>query len=42
MCIYGTTYDNNENIILMEQARADVSLAKIREKIELKKKKQIE
>ena len=42
MCIYGTTCDNNENIILMEQARADVSLAKIREKIELKKKKQTE
>ena len=44
MCIYGTTCDNNENSILMEQARTDVSLAKIDEKfskkgtIKLKKK----
>ena len=42
MCIYGTTCDNIENANLMEQARADVSLDKIRKKIELKKKKQTE
>ena len=42
MCIYGTTCDNIENANLMEQARTDVSLEKIQEKIELKKKKQTE
>ena len=42
MCIYGTTCDNNENAILMEQARTDVSLDKIRESLELKKNKQTE
>ena len=42
MCIYGTTCDNNENSILMEQARNDVSLEKINEKIQLKKSNQTE
>ena len=42
MCIYGTTCDNNENAILMEQARTDVSLTKIMESLEIKKNKQTE
>ena len=42
MCIYGTTCDNNENSILMDQARNDVSLEKINEKIQIKKNSQIE
>ena len=42
MCIYGTTCDNNENSILMEQAKSDVSVEKIKEKIQLKKNSQIE
>ena len=42
MCIYGTTCDNNENSILMEQAKNDVSLEKINEKIQMKKNNQIE
>ena len=40
ICIY--IINNNKNIILIEQERANKSLAKIREKIELKKKKQTE
>ena len=39
MCIYGTTCDNNENALLMEQARTEFSLEKIRENIEIKKNK---
>ena len=42
MCIYGTTCDNNENAMLMEQERTDVSLDKIRQKIEIKKNKHTE
>ena len=42
LCIYGTTCDNNENSILIEQARNDVSLEKINEKIQIKKNSQIE
>ena len=42
LCIYGTTCDNNENSILMEQARNDVPLEKINEKIQQKKNSQIE
>ena len=42
LCIYGTTYDNNENSILMEQARNDVKLENINEKIQIKKNSQIE
>lgn len=42
MCIYGTTCDNNENSLLIEQARNDVSLEKINEKIQMKKNSQIE
>ena len=42
LCIYGTTCDNNENSILMEQAKNDVPLSKINEKIQQKKNSQIE
>ena len=42
MCIYGTTCDSNENSIYLEQARNDVSLEKINEKIQIKKNTQIE
>ena len=42
MCIYGTTCDNNENSKLMEQAKSDVSVEKIKEKIQQKKNSQIE
>ena len=42
MCIYGTTCDNNENVILMEQARTDVSLNDLRQSLEIKKNKKTE
>ena len=42
MCIYGTTCDNNENSLLIEQARNDVPLEKINEKIQMKKNSQVE
>ena len=39
MCIYGTTCDNNENALLMEQAKTEVTLEKIGESLEIKRNK---
>ncbi len=39
LCIYGTTCNNTENAIYMEQSRNDIPLEKIEEQIQMKKKK---
>ena len=38
LCIYGTTCNNTENAIYMEQSRNDIPLEKIEEQIQMKKK----